>query len=176
MTDAQLILPFDFILDQEKSHEKEWEMTVESLPFFDKAKTDNEYLFNLQKKYYKGDTKALSLIFEKARILAMKLTNKESKKRKLYLDENTVFEKGTDAAVLLVEQILKNNLIIETSFIAYIRLQVLKVLFAQTAAQKLESYCKKMHYNIFNMSEKEKLTIKNEFERKTKCRKDETEE
>ena len=76
--------------------------------------------------------------------------------------------------MVMVEQYEKNNLLVQTSFIAYLRLQVLKAMYAQTKGEKFEVWCKKHRRNIFSLSDKAKCIYKAQFEQELqmKCRED----
>ena len=159
-----MVLPFEFWEEEKKEAEKRFKCLVDSLPYYARPQTDNERLFNLQKRYYTGEKEVINEMFIILNKIAVKLVTKESRSRKLFLSSIRVEEFGLDASCEMIEQIKKNNLMIQSSFIAYLRLQVLKVLFSQTLAQKFEKFCLVNHFDLFRLSEEEKLTIKKKFE------------
>ena len=158
----QQVLPFDFWED-EKAEKQE---KIHNLPYFDNPETDNQRLFNLQKEYYEGREEALTEMFELMIKIAPKLVNKvmgTSKKKRSFTKQKKE-EFAMDAVCLFIQQIKKNELIIEESFVAYLYLQVTKVMNTRTKAQKLESFCKRNKINLFNLSEEEKNAVKMRFE------------
>lgn len=158
----QQVLPFDF-WEEEKAQRKE---EIHNLPYFENPQTDNQRLFNLQKEYYEGREKALSEIFELLLQIAPKLVNKvvsTSKKKRVFSNQKKE-ELAMDAVCLFIQQIKKNQLIIKESFVAYLYLQVNKVMNTRTKAQMLESFCKRNKINIFSLSEDEKNAVKMRFE------------
>ena len=158
----QQVLPFDFWKEEEAAKQAE----IDNLPYFPNPQTDNQVLFNLQKDYYKGNKGALTIMFEKLLYIAPRLINVEMHKAngKRNFTQEVINEMAIDATCLFVEQIKKNDLIITKSFVAYLRLQVLKVMNTITKAELFEKYCKKNHVNIFEMTEEEKKNIKTNFE------------
>lgn len=168
----QQVLPFDFWAKEKQKKESQFRQMVENLPFFPEPQNDNENLFNLQKEYYKGNENALKEMFLIAMKISAKIMYKEMKNHRLFFDKEIRNEKIMDAAILFIEQIKKNNLVIKTSFISYIRLQVRKILFMQTNAQKFEKWCIKKGINIFAQSEEEKVMIKNCYLNETRVNKE----
>ena len=159
---TQQVLPFDF-WDEEKEREQK---KIEDLPYYDNPVNDNQKLFNLQKEYYMGRQTALTDIFVILNRIAPRLLNVEINHSagKRRFTQATIDAMAIDAVCLFIEQIKKNQLIIETSFVAYLRLQVLKILNGRTKADMFEAYCKKHRVMIFNMSEAEKKSVKMRFE------------
>ena len=157
----QQVLPFDFWEKEKEMKEAQFKNMVDSLPYFPEPQNDNEKLFNLQKEYYKGDQNALKEMFLIAMKISAKIMYTEMKNHRLYFDKEIRNEKVMDSVILFIEQIKKNNLVIKTSFVAYLRLQVIKILFMQTKAQKFEKWCIQKGINIFEKDETEKVMIKN---------------
>lgn len=155
----QQVLPFDF-WEEEKENE------MGQLPFYEHPQNDNQLLFNLQKEYYEGDEKALARIFLKLMEIAPKLVNKEmnNAKKKRTFTKEAKEEMAMDAVCLFIQQIKKNQLIIRESFVAYLFLQVRKVMNTRTKAQMFEAYCRKHNINLFYLSEEEKVSVKQNFE------------
>lgn len=158
----QQVLPFDFWEEEEAEKQAE----IHNLPYYETPVTDNQRLFNLQKEYYEGREQALTEMFELMIRIAPKLVNKEmnSSKKKRSFSDLQKEELAMDAVCLFVQQIKKNRLIIKESFIAYLFLQVRKVMNTRTKAQMFESFCKRNKVNIFNLSESEKNAVKMHFE------------
>ena len=97
--------------------------------------------------------------------IAPKIINIEKNngcKRKF--SKTKINEMALDATCLFIQQIKTNRLMIRTSFIAYLRLQVLKVMNTHTKGMDFEKYCIKNKINIFELSELEKQKVKREFE------------
>lgn len=138
---------------------------IEALPVFEVADTDNKKLFNLQKAYYCGDKTALQSMFIFLNQIAVKLIKKECRAHKVFYTCEKRAEIALDAATLMIEQFVKNRLKISTSFTAYLYLQVRKVMYTRTEAQKLEAYCRKYNIPLFELSESEKRSVKTEFEK-----------
>lgn len=158
----QQVLPFDFW----KEEEAEKQEKIHNLPYYEKPETDNQRLFNLQKEYYEGHEEALTEMFQVMIGIAPKLVNKvmnTSKKKRTFTKQKKE-EMAMDAVCLFIQQIKKNDLIIKESFIAYLYLQVNKVMNTRTKAQMLESFCKRNQINLFNLSEDEKNAVKMRFE------------
>ena len=78
--------------------------------------------------------------------------------------KSKINEMALDATCLFIQQIKTNKLMIKTSFIAYLRLQVLKVMNTHTKGMDFEKYCIKNKINLFVLSELEKQKVKREFE------------
>ena len=157
----QQVLPFDF-WEEEKNEEQK---RIDALPYFPEPENDNQRLFNLQKEYYKGREKALDEMFLKLMEIAPRIINIEKNngaKRKF--SKNKIYEMALDATCLFIQQIKTNKLMIRTSFIAYLRLQVLKVMNTHTKGMDFEKYCIKNKINLFFLSELEKQKVKREFE------------
>ena len=158
----QQVLPFDFWEEEEAEKQAE----IHNLPYYETPVTDNQRLFNLQKEYYEGREQALTEMFNLMIRIAPKLVNKEinnAKKKRVFSDLKKE-EFAMDAVCLFIQQIKKNRLIIRESFIAYLFLQVRKVMNTRTKAQMFESFCKRNKVNIFNLSESEKNAVKMHFE------------
>lgn len=154
------VLPFDF-WEEEKNKERE---KINNLPYFSKPKDDQEKLFNLQKEYFKGNESALNQIFMLLLKIAPRVVNIEMNNSNRYFPQETIDEMSLDSVSIFIKQIKENRLIIKTSFLAYLRLQVLKIMNNQTKAQKLEKYCIENNIQIFSLREEEKLAIKKLFE------------
>jgi hypothetical protein len=163
MTLHQQVLPFDFWQEEEAEAKAE----IQSLPYYDEPTNDNERLFNLQKEYYGGRESALTETFTILNEVAPKLINIEMNKHaktKRYFTQDVIDDMAMDATCLFINQIKKNHLIIRTSFVAYLRLQVLKVMNNRTKAQRFEEFCRKNHVNLFYLSDDEKALFKLKFE------------
>lgn len=164
----QYLLPFEFLELERERDERERKVRIQALRTFDNARDDNEKLFNLQKAFYEGDPAALQKMYLKLDRLAVKLVNKECNKNKIFFTEMNKRELATDAATLFIEQVLKNDLMIQDSFIAYLYLQVRKVLYHRTKSQMLEDYCRKHNINLFSLTDDEKQRVKKKVEKLTK--------
>ena len=157
----QQVLPFDF-WEEEKNEEQK---RIDQLPYYTEPVNDNQRLFNLQKDYYKGREKALDEMFLKFMEIAPKIINIEKNSGcKRNFTQRQIDEMAIDATCLFIQQIKANKLMIKTSFIAYLRLQVLKVMNTHTKGMDFEKYCIKNKINIFELSELEKQKVKREFE------------
>lgn len=143
----QQLLLFD--LPEEEKEKPE----PEELPYFAEPKNDNERLFNLQKEYYEGDKNALSKMFLILARIAPKIVNIESKKRRLILTKAYMRDIGEEAVMIFIESVLQKQLVVKTSFIAYLRLQVLRALFYQTKSQKFEKWMSENNISLFGMDE-----------------------
>lgn len=143
----QQLLLFD--LPEEEKNKPE----PEELPYFAEPKNDNERLFNLQKEYYEGDKNALSKMFLILARIAPKIVNIESKKRRLILTKAYMRDIGEEAVMIFIESVLQKQLVVKTSFIAYLRLQVLRALFYQTKSQKFEKWMSENNISLFGMDE-----------------------
>ena len=141
----QQLLLFD--LPEEEKEKPE----PEELPYFAEPKNDNERLFNLQKEYYEGDKNALSKMFLILAKIAPKIVNIESKKRRLILTKAYMRDIGEEAVMIFIESVLQKQLVVKTSFIAYLRLQVLRALFYQTKSQKFEKWMSENNISLFGM-------------------------
>ncbi len=157
----QQVLPFDFWEEEKNEEQKQ----IDQLPYYPEPVNDNQRLFNLQKDYYKGREKALDEMFLKFMEIAPKIINIEKDNGcKRTFTKSKINEMALDATCLFIQQIKKNRLIIKTSFIAYLRLQVLKVMNTHTKGMDFEKYCIKNKINLFELSELEKQKVKREFE------------
>ena len=143
----QQLLLFD--LPEEEKQKPE----PEELPYFAEPKNDNERLFNLQKEYYEGDKNALSKMFVILERIAPKIVNIESKKRRLILTKAYMKDVGEEAVMIYIESVLQKQLVVKTSFIAYLRLQVLRALFYQTKSQKFEKWMSENNISLCGMDE-----------------------
>lgn len=162
----QLVLPFDY-WETEKELEKEtFVRKIENLRYYPDPKNEQEKLFNLQREYFmRGkDKQILSPIFLIITEIAKKLTVQTSKRYGFKCHATRLEEISVDAAAIVIEQMEKNNLMIKKSFLAYIRLQVLKTMFGQTQARKLEKYCRQNNINLFALSDIERQKVKEAFE------------
>lgn len=158
----QQVLPFDF-WEEERAEKKK---KIRSLPYFENPETDNQRLFNLQKEYYEGREEALTEMFDLMIKIAPKLVNKvmSTSKKKRSFPKLKKEEFAMDAVCLFIQQIKKNELIIKESFVAYLYLQVNKVMNTRTKAQMLETFCRRNKINLFSLSEDEKNAVKMRFE------------
>ena len=154
----QQVLPFDF-WEEEKKQEKQ------ELPYYEIPCNDNQRLFNLQKDYYEGNKDALGKMFEIMLDIAPKIVNIESKSRQLQLSKQRMNEIGEEAVMIFIECVLKKNLVIKKSFIAYLRLQVLRALFYQTKSLKFEKWLIENKVYVFNIDEYDRQYEKELFER-----------
>lgn len=157
------VLPFDFFRDEKEA----WDEKIKALPFYENPKNDKEFYFNLQKRFYSGEN-VLPDIYSLLLSLAPKLIKIEMRNRKLFFCHEVVDEIAVDSVCIFVEQIMKNKLIIKTSCVAYLRLQILKVMFNRTKAKKLEEFCIKNHICFFDLSMQEKESVKRQFENECK--------
>lgn len=163
----QQVLPFEFWTKEEAEAKAKAESELDKMPYYPEPVTDNQRLFNLQREYYGGRESALSDTFMLLNEIAPRLINIEMNvkaKTKRYFTQDVIDEMAMDATCLFINQIKKNHLIIRTSFVAYLRLQVLKVMNNRTKAQRFEEFCRKNHVNIFYLSDDEKALFKLKFE------------
>ena len=135
------------------------------LPYFPEPKNDNQRLFNLQHDYYGGDKEALSKMFVILQEIAPKIVNIESKSRHLLLPKQRMSELGEEAVMIFIELVLKKNLVIKKSFIAYLRLQVLRALFYQTKSAKFEKWLIENKVCLFSIDDYDRQYEKELFER-----------
>lgn len=156
----QYFLDFDFF-EQEKQEEKK---EIDDLSFFEKPENDNQRLMNLQYEYYHGRTEKLDEMFLLLLEIARKIISKEAKEKKLIFSTDHKEELAVDSVSLVIEQILKNNLKIKASWIAYLYLQVKKTMYSRTKAERLEDYCIKNNIDFFTLSEDEKRSVKRNLE------------
>lgn len=136
---------------------------IEALPHFQKAETDNELLFNMQFDYYHGNPAAMKSMFVLLKQIAVKLIKKECRAHRIIYTPETREEVAIDATALMIEQFVKNRLKITNTFISYLYLQVRKVMYTRTEAQKLETYCRDNNIPLFELSEAEKQAVKADF-------------
>lgn len=162
--DKQLLLPFDFWEEEKKAEQKKFAEKIAKLRTFQKPENDNQRLFNLQKIYYSGDRGALNKMFIILVKVAARLVNREMHCRRLRFTQEKIDELSVDAAAMVMEQIRKNDLMVETSFVAYLRLQVLKVMFGQTKAERFEKYCQRNGIDLFSLDDEQKQSLKQRFE------------
>ncbi len=174
VTESDNVLGFDFwevervkARKEQEELEKEKQSELESLVTYEDAKTDNQKLFNLQNAYYrennKNALKDMFLILNKA---AEKIVRKECKEHKIIFSREHKEEIALDATAAVIEQIIKNELKISKSFIAYLFLQVRKTLYNRNKAQKLEDYCVEKDISFLDLSDDERLAIKCDMEGK----------
>ena len=140
-------------------------INLDSLQQFENPKNDNERLFNLQYAYYHGDSHAIENMFFIMGRIAPRIVNIESKKRQLILSKSRMRDLGDEAVMIFIENVLDKNLIIKKSFIAYLRLQVLRALFYQTKSQKFEKWMAENNIDLFSMDEFGLEWAKESFER-----------
>ena len=160
----QFLFDFDFFDEEEQAAKEKRCRAIEKLKHFAEPETDNERLFNLQYDYYHGDKTALQTMFLVLHGIAKKLVNKECTEHKIRFTEDHKDEVGLDATTLVIEQFIKNELIIQTSFISYVYLQVRKVMYNRTQGQRIEAYCKKNNISLFDLTDEEKKIVKGDFE------------
>lgn len=146
---------------QKKASEEQ--MAIETLPHFEKTDTDNQRLFNLQFDYYHGKPEAIKSMFTLLNQIAVKLIKKECRTRRIIYTPETREELAIDATALMIEQFVKNRLKITKTFVSYLYLQVRKVMYTRTEAQKLETYCRDNNISLFELSEAEKQAVKADF-------------
>lgn len=166
-TGSQLFFEFEneLLEKEQKALELKRQEAINALAFYENATSDNEVLFNLQRDYYiNGNEKALKGMFTRLNQIAEKLVRKECREHKVFYTKARQEEVAVDATALVIEQIIKNELKIQTSFVAYLYLQIRKVMYDRTKAQKLEDYCRKYNIDFFALGESEKLLIKAEVE------------
>lgn len=130
------------------------------LPRFTEPTCDNQRLMNLQYEYYNGNPAKIEAIYMALNPIAAKLLRCEMKKQGLHFDHDKMRDLATDATIFFIEQIEKNRLVIKTSFVAYMRLQVLKALYSETEGEKFERWCISHGYDIMNMPAEDALYIK----------------
>ena len=157
----QLLFDFDFFRLEREQKEKAEEEAIARLKHFEHPVNQKERLFNLQYDFYHGHKEAINDIFMELQEIASKLIRKEMKERKIKFTREHIDEVATDSTVLMIEQIIKNKLKITNSFVAYLYLQVRKVLYNRTKGELLEDYCIKHGINLFTCDDKTKEAIKN---------------
>ena len=163
----QQVLPFEFWTQEEAEKKAKKDAELAEMPYYPEPINDNQKLFNLQRDYYGGRESALTEIFMILDDIAARLINIEMNvkaKTKRYFTQDVIDDMAMDATCLFINQIKKNHLIIRTSFVAYLRLQVLKVMNNRTKAQRFEQFCREHHVNIFYLSDEEKALFKLKFE------------
>lgn len=165
---TQYLIPFDFFEDEEKERQRKQEEKIASykyLPRYENPDNDNQRLFNLQYDYYNGSRKALDEIFIILNRIAPRLVNIEMHRHKLVLQQEAIDEAALESTMLFIEQIKTNELVIKTSFIAYLRLQVIKVLFDETNAERFAKWCLKNHIDIFSQDTETAEALKRTFQK-----------
>lgn len=174
----QQVLPFDFWDKEKQLRQQRYKEQLEELPYYENPKNEQECLFNLQREYFlhDKDKNILSKIFVILFELSKKTCVQTSKKYGFKCSSIRLEEISLDASTIIIEQIQKNDLMIRKSFLAYIRLQVLKTMFSQTLAQKLEKYCRQNKINLFELSDIERQKVKETFEKEQEEEKEEMDE
>lgn len=162
----QQVLPFDFWEEERQRVVEAREKAISGLKRYDNPKNDNESLFNLQYNYYHNDKSSLSKMYFILIKVGCKLAQNETKARRLKVTSERIKEIALEASELVIEQYLKNELMIKDSFLSYLYLQILKVLYYRNGSQLIEDYCRKHKIDFFTLSEEEKQEIKVEVERK----------
>lgn len=161
----QQVLPFDFWEDERKQAENELKNRVAALPCFDSPKNQKELYFNAQRKYYlEGDGNALEQMCRLIEGASIKIVRKITFDKKLYFSPEKLKDFADRASFYFVEQILKNNLVIKDSFIAYLYLQCNKAIFGMSLSEMFEVYLTKNHIDFMELSEEEKQKIRYDFE------------
>lgn len=177
---GQAVLDFSFWEEERiaqeaerKAKEAEKKAKIAALKKYEEPVNDNQKLFNLQAEFYQeGKENALKDMFLILNKAAEKLVRKECKEKTLFLTSQRKYEIALDAAVMVIEQINKNELIVEKSFIAYLYLQLRKVMYNRTKAKKLEDYSIEQNKNFLELSDYERQSLKDEFEGNKNERKD----
>ena len=149
---------------------------MNNLPYFPIPKNDNERLFNLQYDYYGGDKEALGKMFVIMEKIAPKLVNIESKSRQLDLPKQKMTEIADEAVMIFIESIMKKDLVIKKSFIAYLRLQVLRALFYFPKSAQFVKWLKEKNISFVGLSDYDKMYYKELFEYELKKQREEREE
>lgn len=160
-------LPFDFVIEEEKEKERqeeEYRQSLKRLRRYDRPATDNEKLFNAQFDYYNGKPERLNDIFLMLYRIAPKLVRKEAELRKIKLQQEIIDDYASEAVMLFIIQIKKNRLIIKDSFIAYLRLQVLKAMFSATLSTEFERWCIRNDINFLSLDTYAQQDLKARFE------------
>ena len=169
---GQPILDFDFWKmeakqreEERKAQEEEKQAEIKALKTYEKPVNDNQELFNLQADFYQnGNKNALIKMFDILNVIADKLVNKECRSKKLWFPHQHKEEFALDAAAAVIEQLNKNGLMIKTSFVTYLYLQVRKAMYNRTKARKLEDYSIQHNCNFMKLSDIEKQSLKKDFE------------
>lgn len=165
--ESQFVLGYDFWEKEREEKENQKQAEIAALVSYEDAKTDNQKLFNLQCDFYqRGRKEALQEMFLILNKAAEKMVRKECKEHKIIFSSEHKSEIALDATAAVIEQIIKNELKISKSFIAYLYLQVRKVLYNRNKAQKLEDYCVEKNINFQDLTDDERLAIKCELEDK----------
>lgn len=166
----QLLLPFEYWETEKQIVQDAYKCKIDDLRYYPDPKNEQEKLFNLQKEYYQQnkDKKILAMMFPLLIQIARKVCVQTSKSYGFKCSSLKLEEVSMDATTIIIEQIQKNELMIQKSFVSYIRLQVLKAMFGQTLAQKFEKYCRQNNINLFALSDTEKQKVKERFEKEMK--------
>ena len=88
--------------------QRERENFIDSLPYFDNPKNDNEILLNLQKNYLKTKNKKYEAeLWERCLIIAEKLIKKERHEKRFFLDYDSLQDKKMDAVLYMLRRYQK---------------------------------------------------------------------
>ena len=107
--------------------------------------------------------------------IAPKIVNIESKSRQLNLPKARMQELADEAVMIFIEAVMKNELVIKKSFVAYLRLQVLRALFYFPKSMRFEKWLKEKKICFVGLSEYDKMYYKELFEKEIEEEKKEKE-
>ena len=116
---------------------------VETLPYFDTPRDDNERLLNAQAALKDGGARAWSLFYRLAMKVALKYigTLAQCNPHIASLDESERYEKAHDAVVYLCEGYLSDDsFCIQKSITGYLWLRVRASLFNRTKAESIVDF------------------------------------
>lgn len=147
-------LPFEFYEEEEKAKKEQeaikkteeatkFEAMLETMPYFDKPRNDNEQLLNFQYEYRHGKVEALTKLYDLSLTICKKYVNKianrDRKVKRLCSYDREV--KAQDAASYLVEQeITRDDFVITESVTAYLWLRVIHELYYHTKADTIVDF------------------------------------
>lgn len=134
-------LPFDFIEEekQKEAEDKARREDISTLPHFEKPRTDNERLLELQYEYRHGRQDALAQMYNLCETIGMKFINAIGKKNRhvkaLPYDERKI--KASDAASYITEQFITRPDFKLKNGPGYLFLRIEKELFYQRKVDKI---------------------------------------
>lgn len=126
---------------------KTQDRAVDVLPFYENPETENERLFNLQKRYKETGPAALGEMYEKLREVAYKLINKISNTdpKVKALPAEIREQKAHDAATYLIEQYIKRpNFVITDNITEYLKKRVLHELYYTRNCDRIVTFTDKL--------------------------------
>lgn len=149
MIDEQQMLPFDFVLEEQKQAEedqkrKEIEIRemIDKLPYFPEPKNDHQKLFNLQYEFKHGNKKALNEMYELCFVVCMKIIKHICKAnpriRISYVDKEI---KARDAAgYLILQYATRPDFMRDKTILSYLFKRVYFEMFNVSNADRIVKY------------------------------------